>query len=516
MANPFDSAQANTFSVRPSVVVIFGATGDLTHRKLVPGLYNLSVDGHLPTHFSLVGFARRDWSDEHFRDSLREGVEKHSRRKQIDQGIWSEFASHCSYVKGGFRDPEAYEVLRQRLDDLDTQSGVEHDRIFYFATSPNFFELISGMLKEVGLLVRGREGYRESPRSRVIVEKPFGHDLASARELNAALLRSMDEDQIYRIDHYLGKETVQNLLVFRFANGIFEPIWNHKYIHHVEISVCESIGVGSRADYFDEAGILRDIVQNHALQLLCLVGLEPPVAFEADAVRDEKVKVLRSVHRLSSPEVRQDVVRARYLAGSVAGEKVNGYLAEEGVDPDSDTETFVAMRLSIDNWRWAGVPFFLRAGKRLAKRVTEISIHFRSAPHTLFQGEDLELLRPNILSFEIQPDEGISLRISSKPPGPRVRVQEVNMDFSYGTSFGIEPPEAYERLLLDCMRADPTLFTRNDEIEEAWDLMSPLLNTWASKEGQTPPVYGYEAGTWGPKAADELLQRDIGRGWRRL
>ncbi|MCB0345146.1 MAG: glucose-6-phosphate dehydrogenase [Bdellovibrionales bacterium] len=516
MANPFESAQSSSFAIRPSVVVIFGATGDLTHRKLVPGLYNLSVDGHLPTHFSLVGFARREWTDAELRASLLEGVEKHSRRRKIDQAIWNEFASHCHYVVGGFRDPAAYEVLKSKLNELDKAAGVEHDRIFYFATSPNFFELIAGMLKDVGLLERGREGYREAPRSRVIVEKPFGRDLSSARELNTALLHSMDEDQIYRIDHYLGKETVQNLLVFRFANGIFEPIWNHKYIDHVEISVCESIGVGSRAGYFDKAGILRDIVQNHALQLLCLVGLEPPVAFEADAVRDEKVKVLRSVHRLNAAEVRQNVVRARYLAGSVAGEKVNGYLAEEGVDPDSETETFVAMRLAIDNWRWAGVPFFLRAGKRLAKRVTEISIHFRSAPHTLFQGEDLELLRPNILSFEIQPDEGISLRISSKPPGPRVRVQEVNMDFSYGTSFGIEPPEAYERLLLDCMRADPTLFTRNDEIEEAWDLVSPLLSMWESKEGQTPPVYGYESGTWGPKAADELLQREIGRGWRRL
>lgn len=516
MGNPFDSQQASTFAIRPSVVVIFGVTGDLAHRKLVPGLYNLSVDGLLPTHFSLVGFARRELSDEQLRESLLEGVQQHSRRRTIDEAVWSEFAAHCHYVSAGFRDPEGYAALRERLEQLDKQAGVEHDRIFYFATSPDFFELIAGMLHDAGLLEAGRFGRHETPRARVIVEKPFGRDLASARELNAALLETMREEQIYRIDHYLGKETVQNLLVFRFANGIFEPIWNHKYIDHVEISVCESIGVGSRAGYFDQAGILRDIVQNHALQLLCLVGLEPPVAFEADAVRDEKVKVLRSVRRLTAGEVRKNVVRARYLAGSVGGSKVEGYLAEEGVDPNSETETFVALQLAIDNWRWAGVPFFLRAGKRLAKRVTEISIHFRNAPHTLFQGGDLEHLRPNILSFEIQPDEGISLRISSKPPGPRVRVQEVNMDFSYGTSFGMEPPEAYERLLLDCMRGDPTLFTRNDEIEEAWDLVSPMLSVWGSPSGQRPPIYGYQAGTWGPAAADELLQRTIGRGWRRL
>ncbi|MCB0325870.1 MAG: glucose-6-phosphate dehydrogenase, partial [Bdellovibrionales bacterium] len=312
------------------------------------------------------------------------------------------------------------------------------------------------------------------------------------------------------------KETVQNLLVFRFANGIFEPIWNHKYIDHIEISVCESIGTGGRAGYFDSAGILRDIVQNHALQLLCLVALEPPVAFEADAVRDEKVKVLRSIRRLKHEEVSRKTVRGRYQSGAIAGERVKGYLAEEGVSEKSTTETYVALEFAIDNWRWAGVPIFLRAGKRLPKKITEISIHFRNAPHTLFESEDVEFLRPNILSFEIQPDESISLRISSKPPGPKVRVQPVNMDFSYGTSFGVEPPEAYERLLLDCMRRDPTLFTRDDEIEEAWGLIQPILDVWQGAGKSAPPVYGYEAGSWGPAAADEMLQRSIGRGWRRL
>jgi glucose-6-phosphate 1-dehydrogenase len=326
----------------------------------------------------------------------------------------------------------------------------------------------------------------------------------------------MSEDQIYRIDHYLGKETVQNLLVFRFANGIFEPIWNHKYIDHVEISVCESIGVGSRAGYFDKAGITRDIVQNHALQLLCLVALEPPVAFEADAVRDEKVKVLRSIQRYSEKNVVDHVVRAHYLSGSVAGENVKGYLEEDGVDAYSSTETYVAMELFLDNWRWANVPFYLRAGKRLAKRVTEISIHFKNVPHRLFQDQDLSSLRPNILSFQIQPDEGIALKISSKPPGPKMRVQTVNMDFSYGASFGVSAPEAYERLLLDAMRGDATLFTRADEIEQAWGVLKPILAAWSAEGEEAPPIYGYEAGSWGPESAESLLERKIGRGWRRL
>ena len=352
--------------------------------------------------------------------------------------------------------------------------------------------------------------------SRVIVEKPFGNDLPSAQKLNAVLLECMSEDQIYRIDHYLGKETVQNLLVFRFANGIFEPIWNHKYIEHVEISVAESIGVGSRAGYFDKVGILRDIVQNHALQLLCLTALEPPVTFDGNSVRDEKVKVLRSIKRFEGSDFRSKVLRGRYQSGSVAGEKVQGYLAEPGVDQNSTTETYTAMCFELDNWRWAGVPFFLRAGKRLAKRVTEISVHFRTVPHLLFKEMGLGAIEANILAFQIQPDEGISLKIGSKPPGPEVRVQRVNMEFSYGSSFGIDPPDAYERLLLDGMRGDPTLFTRNDEIEEAWSLVDPILRAWEADSSQSLPVYGYESGSWGPLAAEELLAEQASKKWRRL
>lgn len=512
MNNPFRSGADDSLRVEPCVVVIFGATGDLTHRKLVPALYNLGVDGLLPANFSMIGFARREYSDDQFRAELQKSVEQFSRRKPLNQQGWKELATHTYYVSSAFDDPAGYQKLRAQLEKIDTQAGVRCNRLFYLATSPNYFETIARQLKAAGLTERGRDGSRAT--SRVIVEKPFGHDLESATHLNSAMLECMAEEQIFRIDHYLGKETVQNILVFRFSNGIFEPIWNHKYIDHVEISVCESLGVGSRAGYFDEAGILRDIVQNHALQLLCLVALEPPVAFEADAVRDEKVKVLRSIRRIPLEDVRNKVVRARYQSGSIDGEPVAGYLAEKGVKPDSTTETYVALELSIENWRWAGVPFYVRASKRLPKRVTEISIHFRQVPYLLFRNESVRALKPNILSFQIQPDEGISFKISSKPPGPKVQVQTVNMDFSYGTSFGVEAPEAYERLLLDAMRGDATLFTRDDEIEQAWDLLESIFAAWSSKN--PPPIFGYEAGSWGPEAADELLMKRLKQGWRRL
>lgn len=513
MSNPFTAGSDNSLHVAPCVVVIFGATGDLTHRKLVPALYNLAVDGLFPANFSMIGFARREMSDDAFQTGLKESVSKFSRRTPLADSIWNEFAEHSYYNKGSFDDPAAYAALSERLDKIDSDSGTCCNRLFYMATAPEYFEVIARQLKGAGLSddddLIGRQ-------VRVIVEKPFGVNLQSAKDLNKVMLECMQEHQVFRIDHYLGKETVQNLLVFRFANGIFEPIWNHKYVSHVEISVCESIGVGSRAGYFDKSGILRDIVQNHALQLLCLVALEPPVAFEPRAVRDEKVKVLRSVRRMNVDDVASKVVRARYQSGSVAGETVDGYLAEPGVDNDSTTETYVAMELAIDNWRWAGVPFFIRAGKRLSKRVTEISIHFKQVPHPLFQDIEVERMRPNILSFQIQPDEGIGLKISSKPPGPKVDVQSVNMDFSYGTSFGVDAPEAYERLLLDAMRGDATLFTRDDEIEQAWDLCAPIMEAWSSTGPASPAVYGYEAGTWGPSAADELVSKKIGRGWRRL
>ena len=376
MSNPFRIGLQDTLSVEPCVVVIFGATGDLARRKLVPALYNLAVDALLPVNFYLVGFSRSEHTDAEFRDELKNGVAEFSRRKPLNEAVWSEFAAHAHYITGEFDNAKAFARLKEQLDKIDEEAGAPINRVFYCATAPRFFNTIAQALSSSGVLEE-----RGGGRSRVIIEKPFGRDLNTAKELNASLLQYLDESQIYRIDHYLGKETVQNLLVFRFANGIFEPIWNHKYIDHVEISVCESIGVGSRAGYFDNAGIVRDIVQNHLFQLICLVALEPPVAFEADAVRDEKVKVLRSVRRLSIDDIRAHSVRARYLQGSVGGQPVKGYLEEKGVPGDSTTETYFAMQLHIDNWRWAGVPFLIRAGKRLAKRVTEISIHFKNVPH---------------------------------------------------------------------------------------------------------------------------------------
>ncbi len=511
MENPFKNDSSDTTRLDPSIVVIFGATGDLTHRKLVPALYNLAVDGLLPAHFFTIGVARRAVADAEFRDSLTSSVKQFSRRQKINEGVWKELIDHTYYVNCPFDDAESYKDLRCKIEELEAHSGMKLNRLFYLATSPDYFEIISKNLSLSGLLEE-----TETTKARVIVEKPFGNDLPSAKLLNNSLLQSMKEQQIFRIDHYLGKETVQNLLVFRFSNGFFEPIWNHKYIDHVEISVCESIGVGSRAGYFDSSGILRDIVQNHALQLLCLVALEPPVAFEADAVRDEKVKVLKSIRRIPLDKVGSKVVRARYQSGAVDGKEVTGYLGESGVSPDSTTETYVALEFEIDNWRWAGVPFYVRAGKRLAKRTTEISIHFKEVPHLLFKDQDIKNWKSNVLSFRIQPDEGITFKISAKPPGPKLKVQPVNMDFSYGSSFGVEAPEAYERLLLDAMRGDATLFTRNDEIEQAWDLLDNVFKAWAGEGTKAPPVFGYEAGSWGPVAADELLMKKLSQGWRRL
>lgn len=512
MVNPFRTTD-HSLKSRPCVVVIFGATGDLTHRKLVPALYNLALDGLLPAQFQMIGFARREMTDDTFRANLQKSTAENSRRLPLQEDIWQEFAAHSTYIRAAFDDQDGYTRLRANLEEIDRVVGAECVRLFYLATSPEYFELITEHLAAARLLAPEDSGVT---RSRVIIEKPFGTDLASAKELNQSLLKYMREQQIYRIDHYLGKETVQNLLVFRFGNGIFEPIWNQKYVDHVEISVCETVGVGSRAGYFDKTGILRDIMQNHALQLLCLVALEPPVAFAADAVRDEKVKVLRSVRRISSDHVFTQVVRARYERGYVEGKEVAAYLKEPGVDPYSTTETYAAVRLFLDNWRWAGVPFYLRAGKRLPKRVTDISVFFKQVPYLLFRDQDVESIKPNILSFEIQPDEGISIKISAKPPGLGVRVQTVNMEFSYGTSFGAEPPEAYERLLLDAMRGDATLFTRDDEIEQAWELLNPLLAAWNADHGPVPPVYSYEAGSWGPSVSDDLLQQDGRKEWRRL
>jgi glucose-6-phosphate 1-dehydrogenase len=493
------------------VLVIFGASGDLTSRKLIPGLCNLAEDDYLPENFIVIGSSRSKLSDDDFRAKVYEGVKKYSRRP-ISPAVWEKFAKNLFYQPCDGEKVGEVEALKGRMEALAaTQPGVRFNYVYYLAMAPQFFGPIASNLKEVGLIEPYAKGARQTS---VVVEKPFGHDLESARELNKVIRHSLAEEQIYRIDHYLGKETVQNILVFRFANGIFEPLWNRKYVDHIQISVCEDIGIGSRAAYFDQNGILRDIVQNHVLQMLALLCIEPPNSLsDADSIRDEKAKVLRSIKRMTPEEVRANTVRAQYTNGVVNGEPVVGYLNEKGVSSDSKTDSYVALKLEIDNWRWSGVPIYIRAGKRLPKRITEITIFFNKAPDSLFKGRQVGELEHNVLSIQVQPKEGMSLRISSKPPGPRMRVRPVEMDFTYDSSFGVASPEAYERLLLDVMKGDATLFTRNDEIEESWDLLAPIFKEWET--ANPPPVYQYEAGTWGPSAADELIN-STKDSWRKL
>jgi glucose-6-phosphate 1-dehydrogenase len=485
----------------PSCLVIFGASGDLTQRKLIPALYALAWEGLLPAGQTIVGIARAEMTDEEFRQAMRKACDEHARVQPVDEAVWENFARRLHYVSGEFADRNAYVRLRERMDEFDRERGSEGRRIYYLAVPPEFFGQIAEHLGAEGMVTDPERG---GPWTRVIVEKPFGHDLESARELNRIAVSTFRERQVFRIDHYLGKETVQNLLVLRFANGLFEPFWNRQYIDHVQFTVAESIGVEKRGGYFDAAGITRDIIQNHMLQLVSLVAMEPPVAFEADAVRDEKTKVLRALRPI------EDAIRGQYAEGSVLGDEAVGYRREERVAPESRTETFAALKIYIDNWRWAGVPFYVRAGKRLPKRVTDISIHFRPAPYPLFKGAGMKM-HSNVLAIRIQPDEGISLKFDSKVPGPTVRTAPVTMEFRYATSFGAEPPEAYERLLLETMLGDATLFARRDEIETAWAWLDPLLTRW--RASTTSPDF-YPAGSWGPESADELLEKD-GRKWRR-
>lgn len=491
-----------------SCLVIFGASGDLTHRKLLPALYSLAHDGLLPAGQTIVGFARQAYTDDEFRAEIKEACNKFSRTRPVDDAVWDNFAKGLFYVQGEFAESEAYNRLKQKLADCDRERGTGGRRIYYLAVPPNFFPMICEFLGSEGMV---SDPEREGPWTRMIIEKPFGHDLESARELNRVAVSTFRERQVFRIDHYLGKETVQNLLVLRFANGIFEPFWNRQYIDHVQLTVAESIGVEKRGSYFDSAGVARDIVQNHMMQLLSLVAMEPPVAFEADAVRDEKVKVLRALRDLPPGQEKNLAVRGQYTAGSVLGETAPGYTQEENVPPNSHTETYAAMKVFVDNWRWADVPFYLRAGKRLPKRVTDISIHFRPAPYPLFKKIAGVRTQPNVLAIRIQPDEGISLKFDSKVPGASVRTAPVTMEFRYATSFGAEPPEAYERLLLETMLGDSTLFARRDEVETAWAWLDPLLHSW-QKDSEPPDPY--PAGTWGPPSADALIERD-GRRWRR-
>ena len=508
--NPLEEATRQYKTADPCIMVIFGATGDLTARKLVPALYNLAKDGQLPPHFACVGFARRDKSHEIFRNEMRDAVEKFSRIKPIDPNLWQTFSEQLFYHRSEFDWEEGYDTLNTFLKQLDEQFGTKGNRVYYLSTLPSFFADIVGKLNRHGLIYENNHSVDKW--SRIIIEKPFGHDLQSALALHKDISQYLDESQVYRIDHYLGKETVQNLLVFRFSNPIFESVWNNRHIDHVQITVSEDIGIGTRGNFFEEAGILRDVVQNHLMQLLSLVAMEPPTSLKADAVRDEKVKVMESLRPFPLGKFDEFVVRGQYGPGYIEGEEVRGYRQENNVSETSNIETYMAMEMFIDNWRWAGVPFYLRAGKRLPKRATEISITFKDAPGFLFQAQN-KRIDSNILVIRIQPDEGISLKMNSKVPGLSSPIQPVKMNFRYSSYFGASPPEAYERLICDCMSGDSTLFARADEVIASWRLFTPVLEYWASHSPNNFP--NYQSGTWGPQEDDALIGRE-GIRWRLL
>ncbi len=507
--NPLREALPRTRVSDPCSIVLFGATGDLAHRKLMPALFQLARGGNLPSECAIIGFARRDWTDADLRAEYEKTLSKGA---GPDFGeVWAQFANRIFFAKGTFDEPASYQTLKETLDRADQALGTQGNRVFYLAVAPEFFATIVEQLGAAGLVY---PGHQEHPWSRVVIEKPFGHDLQSARALNRDISKVLDENQIYRIDHYLGKETVQNIHALRFGNTIFEPIWNRRYVASVQITVAEEVGMaGGRGAYYDTAGTIRDMVQNHMMQLLCLVAMEPPVDLSADAVRNEKVKVLQALPKWQPEDVFRNVVRAQYTAGSIQGVEVPGYLEEKGVAPDSKTDTYVAIRLELSNWRWAGVPFFLRTGKRLPKRATEIAIQFRRPPTELFEPDLDDQTSANQLVLRIQPNEGASLTFEAKVPGSRRRLQEVRMDFRYGTAFAVPPPEAYERLLLDAMLGDPTLYTRTDEVESAWRFITSILDAWQAPDA--PPPDQYVAGSWGPEKADDLVARDGAR-WRRL
>jgi glucose-6-phosphate 1-dehydrogenase len=481
--------------VHPTSLVIFGATGDLANRKLLPAIYNLAHDGALPERFDLMGTSRADMSDEEFREMAIKAVRQFSRRPP-DDAVLERLFAEARYVPGTFDDDALYGGLQSALEGFDRDAGQRLNRCFYLSTAPMFFPLIVRHLGAQGLdRVEGAD-------VRVIIEKPFGTTLAEAQQLNREVLSVFDEQQVFRIDHYLGKETVQNIMAFRFANGMFEPLWNRNYIDHVQITAAEDLGIGSRAGYYDSAGAMRDLIQNHMLQLLCHVAMEPPVDFTADEVRNEKVKVLHSIECPSADDIPNIAVRAQYTAGTSGGEQVPGYLEEEGVPDDSHTETYAAIRLEVDNWRWAGVPFYLRTGKRLARKVTEIAITLKPVPHLGFTQDGSVGVRPNQLVLTLQPNEGVSLQLAAKIPGTRMRITPVNMEFLYGTTFLSQSPEAYERLILDAMRGDATLFTRNDEAEAQWRIIDPVVRAW---QDSADGLATYAAGSQGPEAADRLL-----------
>jgi glucose-6-phosphate 1-dehydrogenase len=501
--NPLRDPSEGLESAPPASIVIFGASGDLTRRKLIPALYNLAKDGLLSPSTNIIGFARRDWGDAGFREAMKSAVTEFSRRQPVDEPVFAGLSKGMRYIQGDFDRPEGYPRLAEMLRAIETERNDPGVRLYYLATPPASYEPIVTRLAEHHLADRSQGAVR------IVVEKPFGHDLASAMHLNGVLSGAFDESQIFRIDHYLGKETVQNLLVFRLDNGFFEPLLNRAHVSHVQITVAEAEGVGTRAGYYESAGVSRDMLQNHLLQLLSMVCMEPPVQFEAKSVRDEKVKVLRAIHPFSEWDALHHAVRGQYTAGMVEGNPAKGYLEEEGVSPSSGTETFLAVRLEVNTWRWAGVPFFLRSGKCLPKRASEIDIVFKRPPYELFRERGAPRPAPNVLRLRIQPEERISLSFEAKAPGQAFHIEEVRMDFSYSTSFGMESPEAYERLLLDALHGDSTLFAREDEVALSWKIVDSLIQAWT--DSGTKP-FPYAAGTWGPPEAEELPGRE-GRRW---
>ncbi len=505
--HPFLHGLSKHRGAPPTVVVIFGASGDLTARKLVPAIYNLAIDGLLPADFFLIGYGRKPMPDDDFRRDSAAAVKEFSRRELRDD-VWSRLAPRTFYVSGGYDEAVAFRKLAARIAELEKEVGQELQTLFYISTPPSVFAPIIQNLGSSGLASR----YVGKPhQSKVIIEKPFGKDLASARELNRVITSVFEESQVFRIDHYLGKETVQDLLVQRFANAIFEPLWNRNFVDHVQITVAEEVGVEARAGYYDQSGALRDMIQNHTMQLVALTAMEPPVSLDAEAIRDEKVKLLRAIQplRLDGPDA--DVARAQYTDGLLGGKPVPGYMAEKDVPATSATETYAALRLNINNWRWHGVPFYIRSGKRMARRVTEIAIRFKRAPGNIFADSDRFQLAANTLAFQIQPDEGMSMILNAKIPGLETRTQPVKMNFKYATTFGSNTPEAYERLVLDAMIGDGTLFIRGDETERSWELMTPILEHW--KAAGRAGLDGYTAGSWGPKSSADLLAAN-GHVWR--
>jgi glucose-6-phosphate 1-dehydrogenase len=491
------------------VVTIFGASGDLTKRKLIPALYNLALEKRLPERFAVVGYARSAMSHDAFREKMREAVSEFSRTGLKDPEAWDRFAATLYYVRGGYDGADGYRELKQFIDNFDHGSRVLPARVFYLAMPPDLYGTVVQQISAMGLAPKEPDG---EPRARVIIEKPFGTDLQTAKELNRKVHEALDENQVYRIDHYLGKETVQNIMVFRFANSVFEPIWNRRYVDHVQITAAETVGVEDRGGYYDKAGVVRDMFQNHLLQLLCLTAMEPPVSFSADAVRDEKGKLLKAVRQVAPEQVASVAVRGQYGAGRIGNNDLLPYRQETGVAQGSSTVTYAAIKFFVDNWRWEGVPFYLRSGKAMAKRVTEIAIQFKRPPLLMFKESAVEDITPNVLVMRIQPDEGVSLQFEVKPPGPDIVIQPLSLDFKYEQAFGSSPPEAYETLLEDCIEGDSTLFTRHDWVELAWALVDPIIQTWQISNPREFP--NYPAGSWGPKEADDFIKRD-GRAWRR-